>query len=166
MRRRLIIVAVVLLVALASFLAVTWHVRLGNRSRRVGAAALGSSVTPDHCFRLTYSPAAFSGSFPMRSGQSLPTLLLFSPVVVNAQWHKGFVSAGDSPVVWSAARWAPVVRDSVDVIVPTLNWAVGVRIRLPASGTNVTGRAWPYLDMPSQDTLTAVVHAVLVDCNS
>ena len=87
MRRRLIIVAVVLLVALASFLAVTWHVRLGNRSRRVGAAALGSSVTPDHCFRLTYSPATFSGSVPMRSGQSLPTLLLFSPVVVNAQWH-------------------------------------------------------------------------------
>jgi hypothetical protein len=152
----------------AAVLLSTAHLSVNSLAGRSGATrppmVLTEASGPLRCYHLVFDPATFSHSVPMRVGDSLPEMIALSDTDLVAEWHLAAAWRTRPTATWSEAKWAVGVNDSIDVIVPTLNWAVGVSIRLPAVGNSVTGRARAYLDTPSKRHAKVRVLATMVRC--
>jgi hypothetical protein len=118
-----------------------------------------------HCLELAPEPVNFARQIPMLRGQVLPDFLFLSDSMLGSTWRLVVhTNRSKVPAKWSDGRWAEVVADSIDIMIPTQSWAVGVFIRLPKVGKTRTGRAWRMVDTPSVSDPSATVVAKAVRC--
>jgi hypothetical protein len=76
------------------------------------------------CYHLAFDPPTFGRSVPMKRGQTVPRILVLWHTVWSAPWRLASTWGLQDGRSWSAAKWAAEAGDSIDVIIPTLHWAV------------------------------------------
>jgi hypothetical protein len=118
-----------------------------------------------HCFELAPEPVDFARQIPMLRGQVLPDFLILADSKLDSTWHLVVqTNRAKARAKWSNGRWAEVVADSIDIMIPTQSWAVGVIFRLPKVGKTRIGRAWRIVDTPSASYPRATVAAKVAKC--
>lgn len=118
------------------------------------------------CFSLAFSPRNFWLEIPSAKPQGVPRRIEFSDSVMDGRWYAAYVSDSVGGPAIRLAQWKLAPNDSLEVIIPTINWAVGARLILTSKGDTLSGTARAYLDTPSRPRPTALVVAVRLPCNT
>lgn len=146
-----------------------WKFSLSRHSssddRPTRAREDSSSAEKLRCYRVTFEPDTFARAVPMRSGQRLPGVIALSQTMLSAPWRRASVRIGtERSGVWSSAKWSSTSGDSSEILIPTINWAVGILVHLPMGGDTIRGTASVYVDTPSGRSDKALVEAIVVSC--
>jgi hypothetical protein len=117
------------------------------------------------CLTVDAFPLAFARGIPMLQGQVLPDFIMLTDSVLVVPWRLAVqTNRSRHPIKWSNAKWAQVVPDSVDIMIPTQAWSVGVQLRLPILGDVRTGRVWGIVDTRSSRHPSAVATTKKTQC--
>lgn len=126
----------------------------------------GRNYLDHRCFSLAFSPRNFWHEIPSAKTHGVPRRIEFSDSVMDGRWYAAYVSDSVGGPAIRLAQWKLAPNDSLEVIIPTINWAVGARLMLTSKGDTLTGTARVYLDTPSRPRPTAHVVAVRLPCNT
>jgi len=117
------------------------------------------------CFGLEFSPRDFWKSIPTDKPLGVPTRIEFSDSTMDPPWRAALVFHAVPGPARTLARWRSAAGDSIEVIIPTISWAVGARLLISSEGDTLRGTARAYLDVPSKHRIGARVLAPHLSCS-
>lgn len=122
------------------------------------------------CFNLQFSPSTFWSEVPSDKLESnhlegVPKRIEFSDSIRVSPWRAAYVSHSVLGPATKLAEWKRASGDSIEIIIPTISWAVGAHLMLIPKGDTLRGTARVYLDVQSGPRQTAQVLAIRRSCS-